>query len=104
MRLKTPRRKGSTMERKNKKQSFMKSAGDLIPYKDTLYIYMGVDKGGWRIQLSVLNCNKPKIWKMLTESPSCTFHYLERSTTKEKFIYDGEKFVDFSPEIHTPNW
>ena len=64
---------------------------------------MGKDRG-WRVQLSVLNCNKPKIWKMLSEYPSSTFHYLERKSTGENLIFDGEKFVDFNESVHTPDW
>ena len=67
---------------------------------------MGADRGGWRPQLSVLNCNRQKIWVLLTDPKQATFHYLERKVTKEKLIYDieSQKFIPFIENEHTPNW
>lgn len=81
----------------------MTNPADLIPYKDVVYIYLGKDKG-WRVQLSVLNCNRVKIWNLLTVHPNNTFHYLERKITNETLIFDGEKFVEFDELRHTPEW
>lgn len=76
---------------------------DLVPFKDKVFIYLGKKKG-WRPQLSVLNCNKARVWQLLTLPKESTFHYIERTHLKETLIYnlETEKFVEFQPDIHTP--
>lgn len=69
-------------------------------------MYMGKERGGWRPQLSVLNCNKPRVWQLLTAPKQATFHYLERKDTKQRLIYDVQNstFIDFQEKSHTPDW
>ena len=82
-------------------------SGDLRPYKDRVFIYMGKNKG-WIPQMSVLNCNKPRTWNLLTEEKNSSFHYLERKDGKDKrlliYLYHEKKWVDFDKFTHTPDW
>lgn len=81
----------------------MLNCSELVPFKDKIFIYLGKEKG-WKPQLSVLNCNKIRVWELLTLHKESTFHYIERSHLKQKLIYnsDTKQFVDFQPDFHSP--
>ena len=84
-----------------------KNSGSLRPYKDKLFIYMGKERG-WKPQLSVLNCNKPRVWALLTDEKNSTFHFLERKEGKKvtRLIYlaSSQEWVPFTLDVHTPSW
>jgi hypothetical protein len=77
-----------------------KHAGYLRPYLDVVYIYL--PKKGWIPQLSVLNCNREQVWKILTDKKLAKIHYLRCNQPQgdySEWKWDEEKlaFASFNP-------